>query len=147
MLVRAARPADIAAMAQLSGQLGYPVDAVAFGERLAHLAARPENGIFVAELDGGVVGRIHVGGRILLESEPFAEILGLIVDEGFRQRGIGARLVAACLDWAGTHDWSTVRVRSNMIRVDAHRFYEGQGFSCSKNQSVFVRPIEREMIA
>ena len=146
VVVQSARPEDVVAMARLSGQLGYPVATDAFGERLAYLAARPENAIFVAKLNDEVVGWAHVGGRVLLESAPFAEILGLIVDEIARNRGIGARLVAACLDWARVNGWRQIRVRSNVIRADAHRFYERQGFSVSKRQAVFVLLLDQELV-
>jgi len=147
VVIRTARPEDAAAMARLSGQLGYPAEATTFAKRLTYLAARPENGIFVAEREGAVLAWAHIAGRVLLESAPFAEVLGLIVDEAARKQGIGASLVDACLDWARTHGWQQVRVRSNVVRGDAHRFYERQGFTVSKKQVVFAMPIDQDAVA
>jgi GNAT superfamily N-acetyltransferase len=78
-------------------------------------------------------------GTHYIDSEPFALITGLVVDETKRSRGIGAALVEAAVEWAAGHGYRTIRVRSNVIRERAHAFYERLGFSRVKNQVVFVR--------
>lgn len=137
MLLHPATPADAPALAGLSGQLGYPSTPAQIAARLERLGAADR--VLVAEADGRVAGWIHVRGTRSLESEPWAEIAGLVVDEGVRGRGIGRELVEAACLWAGEQGYGEVRVRSNVLRAAAHRFYERQGFRTVKTQAVFSR--------
>jgi hypothetical protein len=85
MVVRPMVMEDARDVADLCGQLGYPSSEGDVRSRLSSLLGEPEQGIFVAEApDGKVVGWIHVLGTCLLESEPFAEIGGLVVDKDRR---------------------------------------------------------------
>jgi len=130
-------------MASLSGELGYPTTVEDLTERLRVVLTRDDMGTFVAESNGAVVGWIHMFGCDRLESEPSAEIGGLVVAAGHRGGGIGARLIAAGERWAADHGYRTVRVRSNVIREDAHRFYEREGYVRFKRQAVFEKPLPR----
>src|SRR5262249_48323311 len=98
--IRAARPDDAEAVARLSTQLGYPATP---GEAAAHLAtllADPTHAVFVAEVEGAVAGWLDACAVARLESAPYAEIGGLVVDEVRRGQGIGERLVEAAAAWA-----------------------------------------------
>ena len=128
-------------MAGLSDQLGYPAEPAEIHERLEHVLSRTEHAVFVAEEDGAVAGWIHVAERRLVESDPFAEIGGLVVDATQRGRGIGTHLVEAVEVWSARNGYATLRVRSNVIREDTHRFYEERGFHGSKRQAVFVKSL------
>jgi Acetyltransferase (GNAT) family. len=88
-----------------------------------------------------VIGWGHVGSRLLLESDPFAELLGLVVDARRRSGGVGARLVEEAERWAVARGHFTIRVRSNVIREDAHRFYFRSGYRLSKRQAVFTKDL------
>jgi GNAT superfamily N-acetyltransferase len=93
------------------------------------------------EAAGPVVGWIHVFAAHRLESGPFAEIGGLVVGEEARGRGVGKRLLAAARSWAFERGIRELRVRSNVLRERAHRFYEREGFARSKEQAVFVQSL------
>jgi GNAT superfamily N-acetyltransferase len=137
LTVRSAGLTDAAAIAGLSGQLGYPVDEQAIAERLAALLGREGRAVFVAELGGKVVGWAHVVGEQFLESPPFAELAGLIVDRDIRRLGVGRQLVQACAQWARDQGYRQIRVRCNVVREDAHQFYQKVGFAKLKSQIVF----------
>lgn len=139
MTIREAESNDAAALAALSIQLGYPATAGETAERLAALRERPDNVVLVAEDGGAVLGWLHAGGMLMLESAPFAEVLGLVVDEAHRGKGVGKRLLAGAVRWAADHGYDKLRVRSNVIREDAHRFYEREGFRRAKTQVVLDR--------
>ena len=79
--------------------------------------------------------------RHLLESDPCAEICGLVVEEAHRGHGVGTELLEAVEDWARSQGRDGIRVRSNVLREDAHRFYEGRGYRCSKRQVVFAKAL------
>jgi len=98
--------------------------------------------VFVAETkEQGVIGWVHVLSRVLLTSEPMAEIGGLVVDEKNRGKGIGRVLLAATENWAKSRDISTIVVRSNVIRQEAHEFYPNLGFTHVKSQHVYQKKI------
>ncbi len=141
MPIRPAAPADAPALAVLATQLGYPSTPEQVAARLADVTPRPENAVLVAEAEGAVVGWIHVAGSHSIESDPFAQILALVVDERHRGGGTGAALVEAASEWAGRSGFRTLRVRSNVIRERTHRFYERLGFARLKTQIAFARPI------
>jgi ribosomal protein S18 acetylase RimI-like enzyme len=139
MTVRPCVAADAPAVAGLATELGYPTDAEQARARLAWLLGRGEDAVLVAEADGAVVGWIHVREARALESEPLAEIAGLVVTAPRRGRGFGKALVQAGLAWAAERGLATVRVRSNVVRADTHRWYQAAGFEPIKTQRVFSR--------
>jgi N-acetylglutamate synthase-like GNAT family acetyltransferase len=136
--IRNADRNDLAALTALSGQLGYSVKESDVAERLEVILQRDDNAVFVAELDRKVVGWAQVVAMRLLESPPFAELTGLVVDQDTRGRGLGRRLVEACAQWAHDRQLQQIRVRSNIVREEAHRFYMRVGFEKIKSQAVFA---------
>jgi len=52
----------------------------------------------------------------------------MVVDKERRSEGIGGLLMAAAETWARAHGLTPIELSSNSGRVDAHRFYERQGF-------------------
>ena len=58
-----------------------------------------------------------------------AEIESMHVERGRRSQGVGSALVAAVIARARDLGCYRVQLTSNRERVDAHRFYERQGFS------------------
>src|SRR4051812_10583340 len=143
MPIREAIPSDAAALASLSTQLGYPVAPGEMAERLLAVLNQANQSVLVAEEDGAVGGWLQVCSRESLESPPFAEVSGLVVDEAQRGRGVGRRLLNAAVHWAEERGYGRLRVRSNVVRTDAHRFYEREGFHLTKTQVVLDRLLER----
>lgn len=143
--VRPLREADLRAVADLAQQLGYTVSPAELTDRFGPLAHSPAHAVLVAEsAEGGVAGWIHVGTSLALIHGPEAEIHALVVDAQVRGRGIGAALVAAAEAWARSRDLRRVRVRCQVKREDAHRFYVGEGFAHQKTQHVFLKTLARE---
>jgi GNAT superfamily N-acetyltransferase len=141
--VRAATSADAPALAELSTQLGYPADAAAMHERLARVRDGGVGEVFVATDAGGrALGWTHVAPRLNLEEAPFAEIAGLVVADGARGLGIGALLLRAAEDWARRSGLAKLRVRSNVVRERAHRFYLREAYSETKRQVVFDKALD-----
>lgn len=148
--IRRAQIDDAEDLARLSGELGYPAVEEELRRRLEELAGRPEHAVFVAESvsagrgGGEVVGWIHVGVSYHLESDTFAELLGLVVAGSQRSSGVGATLVSEAEAWARERGVAELRVRSNVVRERAHQFYLRQGFLKVKTQAVFSKRLERE---
>lgn len=111
-------------------------------DRLARVRGAHAGEVFVAvDLHDRVLGWTHVVPRLQLEDAPFAELAGLVVDVGARGRGAGALLLRAAEDWARTQGFAQLRVRSNVVRERAHRFYLRAGYAERKRQVVFVKAL------
>ncbi len=140
--VRPATAADAPTVAALCGQFGYPATGEAIGRRLAAIAGDPDAAVLVAEApDGAVVGWVHVRTLQLLQRDAGAEVCGLVVEEVWRRRGIGGLLMAAAEDWARRRGMSLLRLRSNVVRDDAHAFYRRLGYAGSKTSLLFTKTL------
>lgn len=102
----------------------------------------PDAWLIVAEIGGEVVGSVQVVAKVNMESGLFGEILSMIVDDQFRGKGIGRALIERAVDICRERGCPKVRVRSNVVRDDAHAFYRALGFSETKRQAVFDLPLE-----
>jgi GNAT superfamily N-acetyltransferase len=131
---------DVSSLAVLAGELGYPTSTAAMHVRLAGLMSAADHAIFVAEGES-ILGWIHVSVMRSLESDAFAEIRGLVVAETHRGLGIGTRLVAQAEAWARTAGCRRIRVRTNVVRDEARRFYAKLGFVVKKTQEVFDKAV------
>jgi GNAT superfamily N-acetyltransferase len=140
--IRRARLQDAPQLAELATQLGYPSTTAQLRRRLQQISPASQNAVFVAEAkDAGVVGWLHVSRQALLESDIRAEVNGLVVKEGHRSLGAGARLIVAAEDWARKHGCKSMSVRSNVIRERAHLFYLRNGYEHYKTQKSFRKPL------
>jgi GNAT superfamily N-acetyltransferase len=142
-IIRRARLTDAPAVAELSGQLGYPTSEKEMADRLARLIRHPRFGaVLIAETsEGKVIGWVHVSVTPLLEVPVRAEVNGLIVAEGQRSSGAGAKLLQAAEDWAKSKGCDGMSVRSNVIRDRAHAFYLRNGYEHFKTQKAFRKPL------
>jgi GNAT superfamily N-acetyltransferase len=134
---RLARLADAPAFANLATQLGYPSAPRQVEERLSTVVDDPKHLILAAVAGGRVVGWAHAYVCCLVESDTFAELGGLVVDESCRGQGVGGKLLEKVEDWARQKGCSAVSARSNVIRLQAHRFYLARGYDQIKTQHSF----------
>ena len=140
--VRAMAEADVDAVHELSVQLGYTADRATTLARVRAVLASDVADAFVAvDAEGRVVGWAHVFAAPFVESGPNAELGGLVVDERVRGRGIGRALVARAEAWARERGLRELCLRSNVIRTEAHGFYQGLGFTIQKSQFKFRKEI------
>lgn len=141
-MIRHATVDDAPRLAELAAQWGYPADADALRGPLSRLLARLDQSVLVATNDSGTIaGWIHVGEQDLLESGRRAEILGLVVDEKARGQGLGRALVAEAERWAASRGLHEMSVRSNVLRAEAHPFYEAVGYERVKTQHVYSKKL------
>lgn len=140
--VRRASREDASRVAELSGQLGYPATSDEMRHRLGAILQDERHALFVAEVaDGPVVGWVHVFTNPLVVAEALAELGGLIVDERYRGAGVGRRLMQQVEQWAHERGCRAVVLRSNVVRQEAHRFYERLGYRVVKTQRAFRKEI------
>jgi GNAT superfamily N-acetyltransferase len=135
-------PEDAPAVAELAGQLGYPSSEADIGRRYELIKDRWDARLLVAQhASRAIVGWIHVQALYLLETDPRAEIWGLVVSESARRSGVGRLLVEAAEEWAVRLGFDVIGLRSNYLRIDAQKFYEHMGYKIIKTQNAFRKPL------
>jgi GNAT superfamily N-acetyltransferase len=132
---------DAEAAAELSGELGYPSPAEDLRERIEELSRTADRVAFAAVLDDQIVGWIDAAMERHLQYAASAVIGGLVVREDTRGLGVGRRLCLEVEDWARSKSVQIVRVRSQIKREDAHRFYLRDGYHKVKTSLVFEKPV------
>lgn len=110
-------------------ELGYPAESNEIPARLEALETDQSSSVWIAELDGQVVG---IGtGRLfsaINQNAPVAWLTALVVAERARGKGVGRRLVAVAEDWARRHGASRLALTSALHRQEAHEFYKRLGY-------------------
>jgi GNAT superfamily N-acetyltransferase len=132
---------DAEAAAGLSGQLGYSCSAEDLRERIEELSHTVDRVAFAAVTAGQIVGWIDAAMERHLQYAASAVIGGLVVREDMRGLGVGKRLCLEVEEWARSKSVSLVRVRSQIKRENAHRFYLRDGYSKVKTSLVFEKPV------
>jgi GNAT superfamily N-acetyltransferase len=129
--------ADAEAVTVLSPQLGYSVSSSQTVAHIKQVLSLQDDCILVASDDAKIIGWVHAFKAIRIETPPFIEIAGLVVDEAYRGKGIGKVLIEKIKIWSGEKNIFTIRIRCNTKRLKAHKFYTDLGFQQSKEQKVF----------
>lgn len=137
LLIRNMTMEDAAAVNVLSHQLGYPLSPRETEERMRAVLSLPDRCSYVIVMEEKVVGWIHAFIALGIESRPFVEIGGLVVDEAFRGRGLGRLLIREVEQWTREQNIPILRLRTNRSRSEAHQFYRNLGFTEIKEQKVF----------
>lgn len=93
----------------------------------------PNNELIVAELNGEVVGTLHL---IFIPSISYqgglrAEVESVRVDRNCQNQGIGSEMMKWAVERAQGRNAHLVQLTTHRSREDAHRFYERLGFKAS----------------
>jgi len=143
ILFRAAKPDDLAEIARLAGELGYPTQPSELAPRLDRALAARDGACIVAEASPGrLVGWVEAGVHRSLLCDPEEVIHGLVVDASERGTGIGAELMRLVEDWGRERGLTCVRLHSRDSRHVGHGFYEHLGYAREKTQILFHRRLE-----
>jgi GNAT superfamily N-acetyltransferase len=138
------QPGDLESVQRLAAQLGYPESLADIRARYVDVAQNPNHKLWVVKRDDQVVAWMHVcASQPSLIVEKVMEVPALVVDEACRGQGIGAALLRKAESWAKENGLRLMKLYSNVSREDAHRFYEGQGFTSTKTSRLFTKDIVR----
>jgi GNAT superfamily N-acetyltransferase len=132
---------DAEKVAELSGQLGYSSDANAMRRRLEAMRGDEDRIGLAALLDGKLAGWIDASVERHLQSEDVVDIGGLVVRDDARGLGIGKLLCEEIEEWTRAKGIGRMRVRSQIKREDAHRFYLRGGYEKVKTSLVFEKNV------
>jgi GNAT superfamily N-acetyltransferase len=139
--IREVRVADARRIAELLGQLGYPADEDAVGRRLERLEGSETDATWVAEDGGELVGLvgIHVS-QVLAYDGDAAKVSEIVVDDRYRRRGIGGRLMEVAEEEARRRGCVVLFLTTAERRKDAHAFYRRLGFEETGRR--FAKPLD-----
>ena len=93
----------------------------------------PNHELIAAELDGEVVGTLHLMfiPSISYQGGLRAQVESVRVDGKYRGQGIGSKMMNWVIERARGRDAHLVQLTTHRSREDAHRFYERLGFKRS----------------
>lgn len=140
--IRSAKLKDVRAIQFLLDQLGYPHSVAFFEKRLRQMLNDNDYQVLVYESDGKVVGlmTIYFYKQIIYDTE-IANIGVFVVDEGQRNKGVGRLMEEYCVEQAKARKCILIEVFSVDHRIDAHRFYERQGYVAQ--EKFFVKELAK----
>ena len=115
----------------MKNELGYPdLDEVETDKRLDYFKNSDDFMTFVAVVDDEIAGFIGVmKGIAYTINGYYSQIIALAVSEKKRRCGIGTALVTRAEEWSLSYGIAGISVNSNMMRLDAHAFYEKLGYT------------------
>jgi GNAT superfamily N-acetyltransferase len=139
MIIRDARPDDLPVVRCLIRQLADVPDEAEFRTRFERVSAMPGHRIIVAEMDGEIVGVLHVFERPALEKPCEAVVQALVVDGKRRGARIGEALMREVEAWAGSRKLASTALYTRIDRDRARMFYERIGYRLKATSHLMVR--------
>lgn len=141
MTVSPMGPGHLQEVSRLSHILGYPVTVDELTRRFLRFSENPRHALLICEDQENILGWIHLECVEDLIEEDKLEIKALVVDEKFRKMGTGKALITAGEKWAKTYQLHTIYLSCNILRTEAHKFYEALGFVRTKTSHFFEKKI------
>lgn len=101
-----------------------------YEEVFTKIEADPSHSLFVAEIDGDVVGSadLIISPNLSHRALPYAIVENVIVVESMRRKGIGRKLIQHMIDLARQNRCYKISLSSNKKRTNAHNLYQSLGF-------------------
>ncbi len=140
LILRNAMVSDAQALAKLNREeMGYDFPVEETGKKLQASLENPEKKILVAEIQGRVVGYVHLESYDVLYAPHMKNVMGIAVAGEFRRQGVGKALLTAGETWARETGAVAVRLVSGDARKGAHAFYQSLGYTGNKLQRNFKK--------
>ena len=123
--------------------LNYETDSATIKQRIQDLSLNDSYyiAVFEDDHDHRVLGFIQAERYNLLYGGNGWNIIALAVDPGAQRQGIGKKLLNALEEKASDDHYSFIRLNCNIIRKEAHTFYQSMGYICNKTQKRFIKEI------
>ncbi|MDH3611112.1 MAG: GNAT family N-acetyltransferase [Nitrosopumilus sp.] len=133
--IRTAKKNDIPIILGLLYELGRPKpqtdsEVEVFRNLVKKQISDSRNSILVAENDDvNVVGMLSIIFLPRLNRNDLElYVPEIIVSEKYQKKGIGTKLMEACIDLAKENQCHSIRLESGTFRKEAHQFYKNFGF-------------------
>ncbi len=137
--IRRAKLGDEVSLMQLAAQMGYPITAVEAKERLKDILRQKGEILLVADVYGQAIGYVLGTTIIEINTPKTLRLGGMVVNENYRQWGIGRMLMKGLEKWAKKEKFEIILVPTNVKRKNAHKFYEKIGYQNIKTQYVYEK--------
>ncbi len=99
------------------------------------------NYVFVAAKQDKVVGVAEVVIKYSIHKDSYLIINTLAVCSAYQGKGIGSQMLSYIEAFSRKKGLSSVTVGSQFKRVDAHHFYQNNGFEIVKEHKIFVKKV------
>ena len=133
---RDATKGDIEQLHSLMLDLGYKVNKIDLLDRIELIRHKGDK-LIVADKDGVIVGVVQALIDIRLAEGKNGEIVSLVVSSASQGNGVGKKLLTLAKKFLLDSQCSSIRVRANSVRTNAHEFYKALGFVEKKTQKIF----------
>lgn len=143
VIIRNATISDVPAILPLIHQLGYPASEEELRLRFQKFTQNIGYGVGVAIIDSQVVGLVAWSkSELLILPKTRFNIEGLVVDEQYRAKGVGKKLMSFLEEVASRFSPSIIDVLSGVRRAKegVHEFYKHLGYNQDgRNAKIFFR--------
>lgn len=133
MLIRPAILVDIPAILHLYETVLDKNDVLTIEQAEIHfnkMMSYPNYNVYVAENEANVVGTfaLLIMDNLAHQGKPSGIVEDVVVAETYQNQGIGKAMMAYALEVCKTYGCYKMVLSSNLVRTDAHAFYEYLGF-------------------
>lgn len=139
VLIREIAVEDFKHIYLLNKELGYEYKLEKVATRIKHILENTKDIILVAEYNNEVIGYIHGTPYESLRFDSIVNLLGFVVEERYRNKGIGNILIESLEYRVKKMGFSGIRLLSGCNRINAHKFYENHGYSVNRIQKKFIK--------
>ncbi len=116
--------------AKLMCMLNSPTTESEMEKRIKTIISHPDYTCFVYQESGEIHGMIGIQKCLRIQKNGHnGRILTLIVNELYRNKGIGRSLVGEAEKWFREHGITSIVINSNQKLTKAHEFYNKLGYS------------------
>ena len=120
---------DFEILTGLIKELGYPSTVSKVSDRLSKINSNECYKTLIAEVDGKIIGFIGLCKLYAYEYDgAIVRIIALVVNEQYRGKGIGTKLVKSAEKWALDEEAIAITLNSGINRKEAHEFYKSNGY-------------------
>jgi ribosomal protein S18 acetylase RimI-like enzyme len=116
-----------------------PIGPVVSIEEVEKAISGEDEAVYVAECEGGVIGFIwtnvrHTPDTPVLMPKQYAYVVGVVVQEKFRNQGVGRSLMEHGHNWARAKGLDEIRLGVCEFNQEAIAFYEGLEYTTLRRE-------------
>ena len=101
IIIREAKPTDVAALTELMNELGYDTTMDEMKTRFENIQKHNDYKTFIAVEDTEILGMVGLSKNFSYEQNGiYVRVLALVTRSSFRQKGIGKKLMDVAENWA-----------------------------------------------
>jgi len=96
---------------------------------------------FIAKEENKILGSLYICiiPNLSNNGKSIGFIENVIIDEKYRNKGIGKKLMEMAVEYAKENNCYKVTLQSGIIRTEAHKFYEKIGFNGGSKRAFELR--------